>query len=120
VIVFLSATGFYFGSRCSRTTEAVTANLIMAGVVWIVLPLVVLWAAHVLKVRWHGGEAFAGVPFVQAHLLVVTTLAGEERPVWGLDAQRTTLMMIEFLMVYLLTAAMFLGSAVRAFRRRIV
>jgi ABC-type transport system involved in multi-copper enzyme maturation permease subunit len=119
-IVFLSATGFYFGSRCNRTTEAVTANLVMAGVVWIVLPLLVQWAAYIFKVRWHGGEAFVGVPFVQAYLLVATTLVGEERLVRGLDAQRSTLLMLEFLVVYLLAAGMFLGSAVRAFRRRIV
>ena len=115
VIVFLSATGFYFGSRFNRTAEAVTANLITAGVVWLIGPL----AAQIL-IDANSTECFAGVPFVQAFILVATTLIGEERPVRGLAAGEGTLVTLACLMGYLLAAGVFLWRAVRVFRRNIV
>jgi len=115
VIVFLSATGFYFGSRFNRTAEAVTANLITAGVVWLIGPL----AAQIL-IDANSTECFAGVPFVQAFILVATTLVGEERPVRGLAAGEATLVTLACLMGYLLAAGVFLWRAVRVFRRNIV
>ena len=115
VILFLCATGFYFGSRFNRTTEAVTANLITAGVVWLVLPLVAQSMAGI-----NGTECFAGVPFVQASVLVATTLIGEEKHVRGLNAGEGTLVTLACLLGYLLAARVFLWRAVRAFRRNIV
>jgi len=123
-ILLLSATGFYFGSRCNRTTQAVTANLILAGVVWLILP----FAAQAVYVWVIGGRddgaCFALIPFRQVSLLVATTLKDWEEPVrwfgYKLNAGRCTLLLSGLLLVYGLVAGMFLWRAVRAFRRRIV
>jgi len=123
-IVLLSATGFYFGSRCNRTTQAVTANLILAGVVWLILP----FAAQAVYVGVLGGRddgaCFALIPFRQVSLLVATTLYDWEEPVrWfghSLNAGRCTLLLFGLLLAYVPVAGMFLWRAVRAFRRRIV
>ncbi|HSW02489.1 MAG TPA: ABC transporter permease subunit [Sedimentisphaerales bacterium] len=40
-LAFLSATGFYLGTRFHRTGEAVTANLVLAGALWLVPPILV-------------------------------------------------------------------------------
>jgi len=123
-VVLLSATGFYFGSRCNRTTQAVTANLILAGVVWLILP----FAAQGVYVGVIGGRddggCFALIPFRQVSLLVATTLKDWEEPVrwfgYSLNAGRCTLLLSGLLLVYGLVASVFLWRAVRAFRRRIV
>jgi ABC-type transport system involved in multi-copper enzyme maturation permease subunit len=115
VILFLCATGFYFGSRLGRTRQAVTANLITAGAVWLILPVVAQVAIDA-----NSTECFAGVPFVQARLLVLTMLVGEERLVRGLHAGDGTLVTLACLLGYALAACVFLWRAVRAFRRHIV
>jgi len=118
-LVFLTATGFYFGARFDRTTEAVTANLILAGVLWGVLPLIVHWVAAGAYGRWDEGECFAAVPFAQAFLMLSSTLDGTDlHHSW--DAWEATGMMAIILLVYVLVARLFLWRAVRAFRRRIL
>jgi ABC-type transport system involved in multi-copper enzyme maturation permease subunit len=124
VIVFLSATGFYFGSRCKRTAEAVTANLVLAGILWGIGPLIAQWIAELSGVRWHNGESFAGVPFAQVALLLSTTLdgmrgyyrwSGHRVGAWG-----ATSFMLVSMVVHTLAASFFVWRAMRAFRRRII
>jgi len=123
-IIFLSATGFYFGSRCNRATEAVTANLILAGVVWLILPLAAQWISIAVFGHTDDGACFAVIPFRQVSLLVATTLLGWDGPVqWfghSLNAWWCTSLFFGLLLVYMLVARVFLWRAVRAFRRRIV
>jgi ABC-type transport system involved in multi-copper enzyme maturation permease subunit len=124
-LVFLTATGFYFGSRLDRTTEAVTANLMLAGVVWCVLPLIGHWAA-VIRGSWDDGQFFAGVPFVQVLQLMRTTLEGADgyyylhRYGYRMNALNVTVSMLVSTLVHTGIALLFLVMAVRAFRRRIV
>jgi len=121
-IVFLTATGFYFGMRFARTTEAVTANLVLAGVVWCILPLVGHWIT-VAHGSWDDGRFFAGVPFAQAFLLLGTTLeGGDSYRLWfgyPMNAANVTVSMLISMLVHILVALLFLGCAVRAFRHRV-
>ncbi len=119
--VFLTATGFYFGMRFERMSEAVTANLVLAGVVWCVLPLLGHWVLVALGSDSHG-EAFAAVPFAQVLLLLVTTLeGGGDSYYWfgaRLNGGNATALMLVSTLVHCLIALVFLWCAVRAFRRR--
>jgi ABC-type transport system involved in multi-copper enzyme maturation permease subunit len=124
-LVFLTATGFYFGSRFDRTTEAVTSNLMLAGVVWCVFPLIGHWTA-VIGGTWDEGQLFVGVPFFQMLLLLRTTLEGGDsfyyRYWFGyrMNAENVTLFMLVSLLIHSLVSLVFLKLAVRAFRRRIM
>lgn len=125
VLLFLSATGFYFGLRCRRAAEAVTANLACAGALWCAVP--VLGAAAELGMRKIGVcqfSAFLVVPFVQALALVSTTLEGYTRGFrwsdYSLEGPDVTLWMLISMVGYLLVSLAFTWRAVRAFRRRIL
>ncbi len=124
IVVFLSATGFYFGSRCRRTAEAVTANLVLAMVVWCIGPLMGQWLAEACDSEWHDGQVFAGVPFAQISLIVETTLETSHDFSWWLgcrfEARGATVFMLLSLAVYALIASPFVWRASRVFRRRIL
>ncbi len=124
IIIFMSATGFYFGSRCRRTAEAVTANLILVGILWCIGPLIVEWIARAADLRWYDGQAFVGVPFVQVIATLTTTLVGMDGflrwPGHRLDAWDVTLFILFSTAVYALIASLFVWRAMRAFRRRII
>jgi ABC-type transport system involved in multi-copper enzyme maturation permease subunit len=128
VVLFLSASGFYFGARLRRTTEAVTANLILVGALWCILPILVALAEAGMRPHrhWSAGAsaALAADPFCQALGLTATTLDG-----WGdgvtwfgypLQAGGMTIVLLLALLGYLLVSLVFLWRAVRAFRRHIV
>jgi len=124
VLLFLSATGFYFGSRLRRTSEAVTANLVLAGTLWCALPVVGAAVGYGMKVpRWNVGEsmAFTCVPFGQALAMVTTTLDGYQGPIrWfghSLDAAGAAVLMFCSMGGYVLVSFMFVWRAARAFRR---
>ncbi len=120
-LVFLTATGFYFGMRFDRTGEAVTANLILAGVVWCVLPLVGHWAT-LAQGKWDDGRFFAGVPFAQMLLLMGTTLEGGDYGSWfgyPMNAANVTFSMLVSMLAHVLISLLFLVAALRAFRRRV-
>ncbi len=125
-LLFLTATGFYFGSRLRRTTEAVTANLVLAGVLWCVAPILGAVAASGLKGAWNGGEsvAYTFIPFAQAFALVATTLDGYYGDIrWfdrSLNAGELSWLMLVSMVGYLLAALPFAWRAVRGFRRRIL
>jgi ABC-type transport system involved in multi-copper enzyme maturation permease subunit len=125
VLLFLSATGFYFGLRFRRATEAVTANLVSAGVLWCVIPI--LAAVAELQTRKAGlseSIAFLIVPFFQAYALVATTLEGYARgfrwPDHYLEGPDVTIWMLFSMAGYLLISVAFAWRAVRGFRRHIV
>lgn len=124
VLIFLSATGFYFGTRFTRTTEAVTANLILAGVLWLILPMIVHWLSRASLGWWDRGESFVIVPFVQVWLMIVTALEGGGPDFWWFDRRwdvwEITQLMLGLLAVYALVGQAFFYGALRAFRRRIL
>jgi ABC-type transport system involved in multi-copper enzyme maturation permease subunit len=128
VVLFLSASGFYFGARLRRTTDAVTANLVLAGVLWCVLPIFVAFAEAGLRPHRHWSSAasvaIAADPFCQALGLTATTLDG-----WGdgirwfdrdLQAGGMTIVLFLALLAYLLVSLVFMWRAVHAFRRHLV
>ncbi len=120
---FLTATGFYFGSRLRRATEAVTANLVLAGVLWCGAPILGAVAESGLKGAWNGGESvgYTFIPFAQAFALVATTLDGYYGDVgwfgYSLDAEDLVGLMLVSTVGYVLVALPFAWRAVRGFRR---
>jgi hypothetical protein len=107
-----------------RATEAVTANLVLAGVLWCVSPILGAAAESGLKGAWNGGEsvAYTFIPFAQAFALVATTLDGYYGDVgWfghSLNAGEVTKLLLVSMVGYLVVALLFAWRAVRGFRRR--
>jgi len=69
--VFLCGTGFYLSSRLRRTSAAVAANFVIAGLVWGILPaLVTLLGNAIHPVYQHSliERCWAATPIVQAML----------------------------------------------------
>lgn len=126
VVLFLSATGFYFGLHYRRATEAVTANLVLAGSLWAVLPILVYTAARGLSHGWSDGMSLtlASVPFGQALGMIATTLDGGEGQIeWfgdSIQAPGMTVLMFLSMLVYMLVSLGFFWRAMRTFRRNIV
>lgn len=124
-LLFVSGTGFYFGSRCRRTAEAVTANLVLVGVLWCILPLILEAAALAAGTGWRTGGAlvFTLVPFGQTFAMMLTTLEGSQERIWWfgrhLDAFSVATPMLVAMVAYLLLSLGFTWRAVRGFRRKI-
>jgi len=124
---FVCGTGFYFGSRCRRTAEAVTANLVLVGVLWCILPLIVQAATFAVGTDWAAGRYFILLtgPFGQAFAMMLTTLemSVETRRWWWfgfrLDATGMAMLMLVSMVAYVLVSLGFTWRAVRGFRRKI-
>lgn len=125
-LVFLSATGFYFGTRFHRTGEAVTANLVLAGVLWSLAPILGLLVAGGLRSRWNGGMsvAYAMVPFGEALAMMTTAMEGWNEGIrWfggELDAWGVAVLTLVSMAAYGLVSLGFLWRAVRGLRRRVL
>jgi ABC-type transport system involved in multi-copper enzyme maturation permease subunit len=123
---FLTATGFYFGSRFRRATEAVTATLVLAGVLWCATPILGAVAESALNASWNGGEsvAYSLIPFAQAYALVATTLDGYCGDIRWFDHSLNAGEMIGLMLVsmvgYIVVALPFAWRAVRGFRQRML
>jgi ABC-type transport system involved in multi-copper enzyme maturation permease subunit len=128
VVLFLAATGFYFSGRFGKTTDAVTANLILIGALWCVIPALVSLLLMVSRVRGEAADflLFAGVPFAQAFALMATTLDGFTGDTvvrcfhHQLGAPGYTALLFLATLAYGLVSLALLWRAVRAFRRRLV
>ncbi|MGE5293460.1 MAG: hypothetical protein ACM3VT_01395, partial [Solirubrobacterales bacterium] len=125
-LLFLSATGFYFGTRFHRAGEAVTANLVLAGTLWLLPPILGVLVQGVLRTHWNGGAsvALAIVPFGEALAMITTTPDSYSSDVrwfgFYLDALDIAKLMLVSLMAYTLASLGFLRQAVRGFRRRVL
>jgi len=126
IVLFLSATGFYFGLHYRTATEAVTANLVLAGSLWVILPILVYTAARGLTHDWNDGMTLtlSSIPFGQALAMIATTLDGGERQIELFDdsiqAFGMTVLMLLSMFVYMLISLGFFWRAMRTFRRNIV
>jgi ABC-type transport system involved in multi-copper enzyme maturation permease subunit len=127
VVLFLSATGFYFSGKFSKTTDAVTANLILAGLLWCIVPATVSLLLMLTHGHWEAGTCllFTAVPFAQAWALIATTLDGFTGDAvrcfhYRVGALGYTALVLLATLAYGLLSLAFLRRAVRAFRRRIV
>ena len=126
VVLFLSATGFYFGLHYRRATEAVTANLVLAGSLWVVLPILMYTALRGFTYDWNDSLSLtlASVPFGQALAMIATTLEGGEGQIELFDdvihASGMTVVMLLAMLAYVLASLGFAWRAMRAFRRNIV
>jgi ABC-type transport system involved in multi-copper enzyme maturation permease subunit len=128
VVLFLAATGFYCSGRFGKTTDAVTANLVLIGALWCVIPALTSLLLMVSRVRGETADLllFAGVPFAQALALIATTLDGFTGDTvvrcfhHQLGAPGYTALLFLATLAYGLVSLALLWRAVRAFRRRIV
>ena len=126
ILSLLSATGFYFGLRLRRATEAATANLVLAGLVWCVPLLFVGAIAHWIGGRWYGASSAALilVPFAQVSSMMNTTLDGRAGAIpWlgqSLNSWEFTRLMLVSMLGHMVVALLFLWRTVRGFRRRIL
>jgi ABC-type transport system involved in multi-copper enzyme maturation permease subunit len=125
-LLFLSASGFYLGTRFHRTGEAVTANLVLAGVLWCVPTMWGVVFEGVWASRSNAGQsvAVAIIPFGEAFAMVMTTLDGYITHMWWfgdrLDASGMAVVMLVSLAGYMLASLGFMWRAVRGFRRRVL
>jgi ABC-type Na+ efflux pump permease subunit len=121
ILPFLAATGFYFGLRLHRMTDAVTASLVLAGLLWGVGPVLAHAAGLWIDGLWQqaGAGAWTMVPWSQVAYMTVTTLDGHVNPTWEFDlnAGQFTCRMLVSMAGHLLVALLFAWPAVRAFRR---
>lgn len=120
-LVFLSGTGFYLGARFRRTTDAVTANLILAILLWCILPIFAYLGAGILDHHWHLGEFMSLIPFGQATLMAVIMMdgAGDRVHFFGhtFGPAEVAVLTLVCTLAYGLVARVFLWRAVRAFRQ---
>jgi len=123
-LLFLSSTGFYLGTRFHRTGEAVTANLVLAGVLWSVPPILGVLVDGIVRGRWSGGAsvALAMVPFGETLAMVMTSLDGYNSGVWWfgdyIDASEMAVVMLVSMAAYALASLAFTWRAVRGLRRK--
>ncbi len=128
ILSLLVATGFYFGLRLRRTTEAVTANLVLAGALWCVLPLFAAAVEHWINVngRWHWASSVALilVPFAQVLSMTNTTLDGRAGAIpWlgqSLSAWEFTRLMLVSMLGHILVSLLFTWRMVQGLRRRML
>jgi ABC-type transport system involved in multi-copper enzyme maturation permease subunit len=126
LLSFLSATGFYFGLRLRRAAEAVTANLLLAGLLWCVPLLFAGAVAHWISGRghWASSAVLILVPFAQVSSMTITTLDGRAGAIpWfhqSLGSWEFTRLMLVSMLGHMLVALLFLWRTVRGFRRRIL
>jgi hypothetical protein len=126
ILSLLAATGFYFGLRLRRTTEAVTANLLLAGLLWCVPLLLVGAVAHWISSRghWASSVALILVPFAQVSSMMNTTLEGRADAIpWfhqSLSFWEFTRLMLVSMLGHMLLALLFTWRTVRGLRRRIL
>ncbi len=128
MLFFLGCTGLYLSSRMRRTTAAVTAHLVLIGGLWLILPMGAFAVATLLdEMRWihirpdRAAEDLSRfVPFVQAFLLADPLLEGDVGQFkWaGLHGAWGLLSMVMIVATsYVLVGLLFVGRAVKAFRR---
>jgi hypothetical protein len=126
VVLFLSATGFYFGARCRRTTEAVMATAALAGGLWGIITII----GSAVMGLWHGDwtevEPFVStfVPFGQVVAMIETALEGAGARFWWRDSvshvSDITLLLFASMLGHLLISCAFLRRTARALRQNIV
>ena len=88
VVVFLTATGLYLGTRFKRTTTAVVMNLVVATVVWAILPGLIPMAAVLADPR--RGKP-ADIVLFPAEVNPVVQLAAVAERTCGQGCARTSL-----------------------------
>jgi len=126
ILSLLAATGFYFGLRLRTTTEAVTANLVLAGALWCVLPLFASAVEHWMRVRWHWASwaALVMVPFAQVFSMMNTTLDGRASAIpWlgqSVNAWEFTRLMLVSMLGHMLVALLFTWRTVQGLRRHML
>lgn len=123
VALFLSSGGLYFSSRFKHTTTAVIVNLALAGVIWGLVPLLMLLALEAGDMSDDLLEAYMDTnPFFQAVVVTdATARSGHHGYGWaGLgnsDALEATIWMLACMAGYVSLGVLFVWRAKTRLRR---
>lgn len=130
-VVFLQGTGLFFSARFRRTTTAVVANLLLAAVVWVLLPILLGWLLSLLRLS--GLRLFGGMfewiinfnPLVQAVIILESTTEAWEPsrairwPTGRMNVDRTLAMLVFSSFLYSVAGGVFMVLGRRSLRSRI-
>jgi ABC-2 type transport system permease protein len=130
LIVFLSGSGLYFSARLRRTTSAVVANIALAIVLWVALPMLFGLVDEIRRGGLLSERCVSANPFVQA--VVITYGAGgtynagvalsQLRYEWPgriLQTAATTRILLTTWIIYVLAGVFLAWRAKRRFRKNI-
>ena len=124
IVAFLSGTGVYFSTRFRHTTTAVIANFALAGVIWVLVPIIL---AMVIGTTRGDMDVVAGYidthPFVQTGVVI----DGATRPLgtyyWpgkdSLNAGESTFWLLTCMAGYMFVGYLFMWRARFRLRRNV-
>jgi ABC-type transport system involved in multi-copper enzyme maturation permease subunit len=113
ILVFLSGSGLYFGSRFKHTTTAVTMNFALAIVLWAIMPILM----GMMGSFFHGSRSLAEAymdtnPFVHAVAIMEATVGHLNDYEWFCFRHKDSLNVVESTIWIIVCSAgyMFLGG----------
>jgi len=124
IVVFLSGTGLYFSTRFKHTTTAVIANFALAGVIWALVPIVMLM---IVGITQGDIDLVSGLmdthPFFQAGVAVIGATGSSGIYYWpgmeSSDVAESTIWMLACMVGYMLIGWLFVWRAKYRLRRNI-
>ena len=136
MVVFFTGSGLYFSARFKRTTTAVVANVGLALVLWLIIPIIIVLASEIgafSETMEELAEASKSInPLLQASTIMegaggvrnaqlTTVQLDYDWPGWSNDygVKGTTRIMLRFMGVYMTAGVVFMWLAKRRLRRSI-
>ena len=135
VILFLTGTGLYFSARLKRTTAAVLANVTLAAVLWVIIPLlsvIIVEGGRIRQGRRLVEDSLAGNPGCQVVVVAQGAYKSQRRSRrpdrgWSYrwpgnkwhSVSATTYVLLVNLLGYGSASCLFLWRARRRLRRRV-
>jgi len=124
IVVFLSGTGLYFSTRFKHTTTAVIANFALAGVIWALVPILMLMIVGITR---GDIDLVSGLmdthPFFQAGIAVGGATDSSGIYYWpgmeAANAAESTIWMLACMVAYMFVGWLFMWRAKYRLRRNI-
>jgi len=124
VIMFLTSTGLYFSARFKRTTTAVIMNFALVGLLWVLMPFLLLIIGEITRSGDDMAEFYLNTsPFVHAVVIGEAAYNYSFDYNWpsvnDLGAVESTCWMLFWMLCYIIACLFFAWRAKRRFRRNI-
>jgi len=125
IIAFLCSSGLYFSSVFKRTTTAVIMNFVLPGIIWVLMPFLLLIGARIVSQNDDFVEVYLNInPFAHAGIIVNAGchqgIDGYDWPGFGgLNAFESTTLMLFWMVCYLIVSFLFFWRAKCRLRRNI-
>jgi len=124
VIMFLTSTGLYFSATFKRTTTAVIMNFALVGLLWVLMPFLLLIIGEITRSGDDMAEFYLNTnPFVHAVVIVQAACNYSFDYDWPsiaeLGAFESTCWMLLWMLCYIMAGLLFAWFAKRRFRRNI-